>query len=474
MAINPASLVSDDALKQFLSGELLIDCIDVKLVQRDVDLPRTFVCQGVMVVSPAAGIRLRLIVPNVGPNRYDPIDGVFEQQEVRPGQIIPDHFYYRLEATDFFGNLWASPSVQVRFEQNTEEHLVVQVQCGFIEAKRPYAGLDHVRSVFQETLKFPVNQMSHTKFLVRGMTGERVAGAGWEGEVAGMKVTHHRCVADPKDIASELTAVWPPGQQAGEGFEQALLEAVRFCVAQLVWPIWTEVAVAGTCTVRLSKARPVSKGELLLPPLNVDRDQGDFRVLMDAYCRYALSSVEDGSRLSERLGGLYTLGGVWLDTVALLLCVTAEGILNAPMFKPLGAPGEVELKAVDALLAHVGEAAVPQALLSRAAGALGSMRSSRAVDRMHVLVNTKAIDEEEVRAWKAIRNSSAHGSFKLEEDQFQEALDRINRIVTLIYRLSFLVIGYRGRFTNFGAFNWPTQQYDAVTLRAELGLERSA
>jgi hypothetical protein len=137
----------------------------------------------------------------------------------------------------------------------------------------------------------------------------------------------------------------------------------------------------------------------------------------------------------------------------------------------LGKPNATLLGLLKELFDWVKKAPVDQSLRDRALSAIGSMKSNRAVDKMYALVKAGALDEADVASWKFLRNPSAHGSFEIDEDKFQELLDQVYCLVTLVYKLTFLKIGYVGKFSDYSRRGWSPRDYDAPALLRALGGE---
>ena len=224
----------------------------------------------------------------------------------------------------------------------------------------------------------------------------------------------------------------------------------------------SEVSRADLRVIRLTKAKPLNNG-IVSPPLLGRGASQDFYRLMGCYYDYACQNAmgDNGAPLSAKMGGLFTLKGVWLETIALLLCVATEGILEDPLFKPLGKPKARILGLIKDLFDLVKKAPVEENLRERALSAMGSMKSNRAVDKMYALAKAGAIEEEDIASWKFLRNPSAHGSFEVHADKLQELLDHIYRLITLIYKLVFLKIGYIGQYSDYSRRGWSLNEYDA-------------
>ena len=165
--------------------------------------------------------------------------------------------------------------------------------------------------------------------------------------------------------------------------------------------------------------------------------------------------------LSSKLGGLFTLKGVWLETIALLLGVAVEGILKEEKFKNLVKQESTLLSEITRLIQHINSAPLDSSLISRVVSAVQNMSSMSASDKLHALVQSGALDEEDRKAWKRIRNRSAHGSFEVNPKQMQSVLDDVFRLTTLIYKLVFLLIGYSGAYSNRAPRGWRDDQFDA-------------
>jgi len=65
---------------------------------------------------------------------------------------------------------------------------------------------------------------------------------------------------------------------------------------------------------------------------------------------------------------------------------------------------------------------------------------------------------DDVIAWRHIRHSSAH-ALSGETEVSQENLDRLNRVTVLFYHLVFALIGYKGKYTDYGKLGFPEARY---------------
>ncbi len=168
----------------------------------------------------------------------------------------------------------------------------------------------------------------------------------------------------------------------------------------------------------------------------------------------------DYAPLSAKVGGLFTLKGVNLDTVALIVSVAVEGVLGEEPFKELGKPSANMLDLFKQMIAHIkGAVTFEPGFIRRVTDVVGGMKSSRVKDKLHALVEASVIDEKDRKAWNDKRNKAAHGSFEIDPAELQDLIDVVYRLSALVYKLVFLRIDYQGKFTDYGVHDWPPREF---------------
>lgn len=222
------------------------------------------------------------------------------------------------------------------------------------------------------------------------------------------------------------------------------------------------------------KARPLNNTDIVHPPVTASKSAEDFYRLMECYFNYVCANAEDKkfAPLSSKLGGLFTLKGVWLDTVILLICVVVEAVLAEERFKCIAAQNSETVDAIGILIDAVKAAGVDEKIRSRAVTSISNLKSVSAADKLNSLTLVGAIEKEDLTNWKKRRNKAAHGTFVLDSKEIQHALDDVFRLTTLVYKLVFLLIGYSGKYSNRTARGWRDDEFEAQGYWA--ALEKSA
>ena len=95
----------------------------------------------------------------------------------------------------------------------------------------------------------------------------------------------------------------------------------------------------------------------------------------------------------------------------------------------------------------------------------------RAIDTLRLLQDVGAVTQEEVHAWNELRNPTAHGSWEPKDDSMQVHFDDLYKLVTLVYRLVFVHIGYSGRFNARNVKGWPAHEFKGKEAQAALGFQ---
>lgn len=461
MLVSSSSL-ADQALKDaFVEGRLAIDCLEIKLTRNGPGEPASFACAGSLQVNPESGIEARLVIAREAHQPYDMFAGLREHMEVRSGQLLPESRYFALNAKDVSGNVWTNLSASVDINHRPDA-FVVTVSCAWLRSESPVEGAGSAtHMVFMDELRFPDNVTHSQRVLERGKKALKLSTKASAGEAAGLLVTFDPRVDRAGPKFGELFAANQGPACLPDNFDDRLVEAVRFCTATVAQPVMRETVHKGKKVLEFAQHRPANKG-ILEPPLQPRGNDEDFYKLLGSYFQYACVNAagREYAPLSAKVGGLFTLKGVSLDTVALLVSVAVESILGEEPFKELGKPSTGVLELFKQMIAHIKTAAsFEPGFIKRVTDVIGGMKSSRVKDKLQALVAAAVIDEKDRKAWNETRNKAAHGSFEIDPAELQELIDVVYRLSALVYKLVFLRIGYRGQFTDYGVHNWPTRQF---------------
>lgn len=470
MSSRPLSLSDDDFKRTFVEGRFAIDCVEIKLTQNDAAAPKVYVSIGSLRVSAEHGVEARLICIREPGENIDLFASFKSAASVAPGKLLPDSHYFRLEARDVAGNVWVNPSARIDISESLEA-VVLDLKCHYVRCEiAAEPGLKQwTHMVLLDDLDFPLNTTHPTESLVRGRIRTKLSASVARGSVGELDLYYRSRSSEPDAGYSEIYAQTKEGEIASPSFQERLVEGIRFVTAPLAACVMIETSNDGVRSLELSKAQPLNKGMVKAPLSNMGRDLDFFR-LLTCFFRYAcVNAVGDNlSPLSAKLGKLYSTKGVDLATMSLMASVAVESVLADEFFEDLGKPDKAVARQVDLIFDAIKASSAPAELSTRAVSALGSMKSSRAVDKLYVLARAGVFDEAEAKRWKAMRNPTAHGPMHVDPKKMQKVIDDLYAAMALLHRLAFLRIGYDGPHTDYTVGGWPDKAFDATACLERL------
>lgn len=474
----------DDYIHQYLEDKLRIPCVRIRLTQLAVDVPTVYEAPGTLELGKSFGVKGTFHAPKPGSSIEDLFKRLSMPDDYELGQLVREDQYFKLEAVTSEGVHWTCPRVTV-WDRPGEDEVVVRFEASYVEnicqaEEAAYAA----RLTYIEKLRMPENHLVDEV----GRNGSSFRGRdGSQGRVANMDVTYARRFRDDTVERGELSVQAVDGAVPPRHFDTRVEETIMFCSALLAQPVCREVAHGTLRSIAFFKHRP-ARGSLVKPPLEDRFTDRDFYSLATAFYEHACKDgdVHRMSHLTRKIGSLFDLSGASMAAIALGLAVAVESLAQAGQlakrFKAT-AQHRAVVKSIKAAVLRMPELddlatqfekanALPDKRDIRdRLGALVNLLSSggRAIDTLRLLQGIGAVTEEEVDAWDELRNPTAHGSWEPEEHTMQDHFDDLYKLVTLVYRLVFVHIGYDGRFDARNVKGWPVHEFKGKEAQAALG-----
>lgn len=474
----------DDYIHQYLEDKLRIPCVRIRLTRLAAQDPTVYEAPGTLEVGKSFGVKGSFRAPKPG----NSIESVFAQlsmvEDYELGQLVREDQYFQLEAVTSEGVHWTCPRVSVR-ERPGQDECEVRFDASYVENisqadESAYAA----RLTYIEKLRMPENHRVDES----GRNGSRfVGGDGSKGRLANLDLTYIQRFRDDTVERSELSVHAVDDAVPPRHFDMRVEEAMMFCSALLAQPVCKEVAHRTLRSIAFFKHRPVRES-LVRPPIQDRFADQDFYSLATAYYEHACKDgdVERMSLLTRKIATLFDLSGASMAAVALGLAVAVEALAQTGELAGRSKATPEHLAVVEAIKAAVlklpeldnlakqfGEAnrlpdkrSLPErldALLSL----LGS--GGRTIDALRLLKDVGAVTGDEIKAWNELRHPTAHGSWEPKEESLQVHFDDLYKLLTLVYRLVFVHIGYDGRFDARNVKGWPVHEFKGKEVQAALG-----
>lgn len=481
-----APSTGDDYIHQYLEDKLRIPCVRIRLTQVSEQDPTVYEAPGTLELGKSFGLKGKFRVPKPGSSPEDVFTQLFECEDYVLGQMVRDEQYFRMEAVTREGVRWTCHRVAVT-ERAGQDESAVRFEASYVEnisqaEESAYAA----RLSYVEKLRLPENRRVDEV----GRNGSRFTGRdGSQGRLANLDLTYVRRFRDDTVERSELTVHAVEGTVPPRYFDVRVMETMLFCSALLAQPICSEVAYGKHRSILFNKHRPVYAG-FVLPPVQDRSAEQDFYKLATAYYEHICKDgdVEGMSQLTRKIGSLFAMSGASIATIALSLSVAVESLAQtgqlAGRFKAtpqhLAVVDSIKsailkLPELDDLAKQFGEAnKLPdkRPLRDRLDAVLSLLAAGgRTIDALRLLKGIGAVTTEEVKAWNDLRPPTAHGSWEPKDHSMQIHLDDIYKMMTLVYRLVFVHIGYNGRFNARSMRGWPVLEFKGKEIQSALEFE---
>jgi len=438
-------MLSTDEMDHLLAGSFRVDC------------PIMTWREGGQVISGAgyfiqraeSGFEFSLLSSEPGTaNGF--LEGLKRDSLVPAGQLLPVDAGGEIEAKDVNGETWLAVGLDP--DHLSSEYQAVSGHARELRtrAKEPSATGAHLQILIRGTISFPRNVHAVTKTF---FDGEEV---GFSTGPSAARTRTQQGSASLQEIAGGAKLDLESTDPLRPGTAERAIDALSFLEARPVpWCAITRLE-SGRLDYRLRGDRYTSLAMSRLPPVPT-RSPKDATNYWSLFSR--ILERPEGAREPDELGlwiGVVASASNWpLEARFLLTAIAIEGLSHVllPGFRPELAGYTKD--DVDRATTEILDGDLPDRLRERLVGVLRQSRAT-AADRLHQLSRSGVISEEEVKAWKALRNLATHGSFPAIS---QDLVTNAHRLRTLFCKLVFNLVGFSGDYIDYGSLRWPTRRY---------------
>ena len=419
--------------KTLLLGSDEETCPRMELVQESDDEPRVIRGPGYLKGGPDGQLRFKIFAPEL----EGPFDALGFGEKLEPGTIIPHQEYYRLTAVDRLGDTWTSRRLLPSQQDSSVVGNLAEIRCtrpiheqGTNDPIDP-ADLSGggITLWFDGSLELQFNAatLMTTKIETFARPDRRIEDdfdlPSFRRNV--IRFSSGGCDFDVVQEANyyiltiRSSSLFPPY------VTNRVVEALQLVLGKTVsWRVSDTFSGGRIETVVRSSNVNLEKSHFqppLLPGLIVDIKGESTIRLFDRYFHFLLCRNDpDWHPCSMHLQHAIMSSGSSVGAYALGLGVAVEGVCNT-LYENLVRPSDDEASLLQHLIDHLeswpatadadaddDRRRVAVRLLTRARGSLSSLGEVRAMDRMIRLVKLGAVEERHVKAWKKLRNPSAH------------------------------------------------------------------
>jgi hypothetical protein len=390
---------------------------------------------------------------------------IFLESPAKAGELFEDSDHYVLRANDINGRQWLSTPMLPDFTFGSGVVATGKLaEIRAVEACNLSISRPEMKLRFLGDLDLPYNQSAHSSTKL----GDATLSQSWNLDSASWESAGY-------EFFIRASGNWTTIEISREG---SLADGICLRVEEsleflLAWPVRATVIeeyAPNEMRTRLRSYRPQPITSNALSPIR--RGSAEYRKyggkLFECFFRHVESYSSPGRPpISRILQYIVQMSTSPIDARALSLGVAVEGLLT-DLYKDVTRPSDDFLLDLKKALLLIQDSQLHPQTISRIQGSLGSMRTSRAKDRLLALKDGNVIQAAQYEAWNKLRNSSAHAEVHHLDNNF---LSLYYKVLTLAYCLVFEAVNYAGPFTDYGVRGWPTEWYPFGSSEKSAGVE---
>lgn len=441
-------------IEAFLDGKLVLDCPKIILTPCSTAPNRkSLVGAGTIAADEPGKFLLKVFF-----EESFSLEESFASLKWEVGKVIDSEHYYDLDARDILGNTWTSKRLLPDRSAGPNGSMIKATfqDLEHIDNGHPNINGSMVDFYFDDLIKVPLNTVvreetkvgSEARSFSLGLQLARFTSNGVKFEI------------DNSSGKSVLRAVF-------ETSDVSLVQVNRIfetlCFALAHTKSWSVLDIWGATERKtlLHAVEPEPKRTQIGPPLHISHDDISQSVwkLFDQYFCHVTKDVNSTHHPISLLNrSILESGKASLDVQALTLSVTVESLLMDTMKEFYPVPDELknDICCAQKLINECGS--LSPSFRQRILGALGNMKHPRAKDILAELKKKSLIDPALVTTYGKLRNQMAHGARDPNAD-IQELFNQTNSVLVLFYQLVFLIVGYKGSFSDYGEYGYPTKEF---------------
>jgi len=472
----PGPLFKKQEIEDLKRGILEIDCPKMYLKGQSLQNPEIYRGPGYIKQSLEGQFSFKLY-SNQESKPWKYLKKLFSKEAIKSGQIIPEHEYYNLEATDLYGRKWKGKRILPEpFFSKLNRGIVLSGEIRELKYEiKVLTSINKARLNFKifDKIDIPANKVTTSTITIGGKETLKSSNL----NSAEFVSCGNKFSLTTKDDLLNISII-SDKDVFEKHIEMRVIEALQFVLARPIrWSV-LEKSEGKVDILRIRSIKEDNSKIRLHPPIytpSIDHT-GCVWKLYDKYFQYILKHREDDWHpLSSRVYQVVLASGHSYFTQALILCTTIEGVLKeefpnlasaSPLFLDLIKNAQIymsrwieteDLKKKITSKKRDNKDKV-DILNKRINGLFGLLKIPRAIDKLRALVGKGAVKKEHVDSWNELRPMMAH-AYSPESLSTQELIDDFYKILVLFYQLIFHTIGYKGKYTDYSKYGWPIKKY---------------
>lgn len=444
-------------IEKFRLGRFDADCNNMTLSQCKIG-GESFNGKGYIRQDENEVLIFKIYVTNHNSKPFSNLTGLLGNE---CGKLLQEECFYKLEATDIHGMQWKVEGVLPSFDWDATDMTVIVKGCIHSMVVRldipdtsPYLCL-----YFFEEYKIPLHLMSET---------EKFGNKYYELDRAEFEACESKFdIKQQKDFGGTIIEV-TSSKDFPESFDLRIQESFQYITAKSAfWRVRVQIN-QNKLQLDLLSPRKKSEGTQLNPPIHPY--SAEFReygwILFTAYLNYVTKNTKGTywNPLAYHLYNACEATATSLESSAVGISVAVEAISNLIDL----AENQHKKQEITEFQSRINawlkeQSNLPEDIVRRVEGTIAAMTQKRPQDTLYELADDNKIQKEYIKSWSKIRNKHVHPKpkdLKIPTSRDTQLLiDELNKVQVILRQLTFFIIKYEGKFTDYGKYNFPSEQY---------------
>jgi len=452
----------NQTIENFRLGSFDVDCKNMMLSQckagGEVFNGKGYICQ-----DKSGTLIFKIYVTN---HNSDPFGSLSRLSVSEYGKLLQDDCFYTLDAMDVNGTQWKAEGILPALNWDATDTTVIAKGCIQsmvarldISCNDPYLCLH-----FFEEYKIPLHIMSET---------EKLGNKRYVLDRAEFEACESKFSIKQRDNSDGTIIEVTSSKEFPDSFDLRIQESLQYITAKPAF--WRARVQSIEKELQLFLLSPQKKSEQtqLNPPINPVSEE--FRIygwnLFAAYLNYVTTNTKGTywNPLAYHLYNACEATKTSLESSAVGISVAVEAISNLIDLAEDQHKKQEMIEFQNRVQAWLKEQSnLPESIMSRVTGTIAAMTQKRPQDTLYELAGDNKIQEEYIRSWSKLRNKHVHPNLKdlkiPTPKDTQSLINEINKVQVMLRQLTFFLIGYEGRFTDYGEYGFPSKNYPLRAL----------
>jgi len=378
---------------------------------------------------------------------------------IKAGELIPEDHYFSFEGIDIYDRYWTSERIDIDYH-TSEGFTVVQEKLQRIKTVTTlpaFEGKERSGEFHQawipKKIKLPSNLSTSTQQFIgedEMKSSFSHSAAKYENDLLKILLFH--------DDDWLIIQIKVEKNDFHPFIYERVLGALQYIMAEpLNWVIYEKRIKDDVTSIFRHYQEDHKKSRFHEAILLVDGNESEAWNLFDVYLKHILINTEEyNDPISTIISKCLSASQGSFDAFSLTLSLAVEEILNVA-FKEVKVQKSVKEEDIKTFKKAVKQLPIDESFRSRINNFVGYIQSTTATDRLRQLIDSTPISTTEYKSWRDIRNHFAHpDDSKLNT---QDKVDKTYSVLTLLHKLIFIKIRYKGAYNDYGEREWPQKEW---------------